>query len=337
MMPLYTPFYETFLVNLEMFTTPWMTEQREDYSINLFNLSADMAYAGTSRSEWEAIARQLTFLKQVDLEDLEPEDRTCEICREPYVPLNDNGCHEKPVSLPCGHVFGYDCLEEWMVVGNDHDPVEYEDSPDEPPAREGDQTYSLDGVEDLLPDSAFLEVEETFTCPKCRESFTVPMSAEKAPALEARLRFWDSAYEKVGIIRSADEEDSRQDLWRFVLTSKPKVDANDTIIALSLRLRAQVAALRFVLRRLDHELTPLQRQLRREFFHLGCYGVNSTPATDVDADENRTIPLWCWAFDRIERRMSPDYNGFLDEWHQQRLGPWMRKLFREMEHGPFES
>ena len=54
------------------------------------------------------------FLKDLislELDDLDQEDQKCGICMEPYLTGDD---WEMPLALPCGHVFGNNCLHNWL-------------------------------------------------------------------------------------------------------------------------------------------------------------------------------------------------------------------------------
>ena len=68
-------------------------------------------------------------LPSVDLSALEPSDRDCSICREPFeeqryhlrsrtVPTNNSGTGERAVRLPCGHLFGSECIVGWLIDNN---------------------------------------------------------------------------------------------------------------------------------------------------------------------------------------------------------------------------
>lgn len=310
-------------------------------------LCADEAYAGISRSDWEAIAAQLNVLQPVQLRDIGPEDQQCDICRERFDCSDHREYPEQPVSLPCGHIFGKNCLKEWIAIGKGRDCRQHEnDLDDDQPFEDFERPIGDfdDGkLDDLLPDSAFSFETNDFACPKCRQNFTVSISEEQAPAIKALLDFWDHAYEKLGITRSADEERCRDHLLCFVskTKAKPITHTSERDRLYSLERRAQVAAMRFALRRGRWDLTPVQRCFRDGFFHLGCYGVNdSLKAYRAEAYENRLIPLWCWQFDRIERGMNPSYawsrgsyhrQCFFDERLEQRMGPWMRTLFKKLD------
>lgn len=317
---------------------------------NMFVLSHDEAYAGTSRAEWEVIVNQGDGLKPVNLDDIEPENRECDICREPFGPSSDHTTRpEMPVSLPCGHIFGQDCLENWIDAGNgrdgsqDHDNRPDDNSSDEEWTEEETRPEE-DDVDDLLPDSASLITNDPFSCPKCRAEHTILTSAaQNAPKIAARLRLWDYAYERLGIVRSVEEEACREDLWRFVSKTQLGQEGEDSG---NVSRCAQVSAMRFAIRRAHRNPTPAQRHFLSSFFHLVCChdANNQNDARDEehgrpDAYENRPLPLWCWQFDRIERGMSPrpdsgpEGRQFHAEWQRQRMGPWSRRLFEQLKEG----
>lgn len=97
---------------------------------NFLVLNHDEAYAGTTRSDWEAITSQQGLLKTVELEDIELENRECDICRESFGSSEGGRSSETPVSLPCGHIFGKDCLSSWISVGSRHDSHGHDDDLD---------------------------------------------------------------------------------------------------------------------------------------------------------------------------------------------------------------
>lgn len=99
--------------------------------------------------------------------------------------------------------------------------------------------------------------------------------------------------------------------------------------------------MRLALRQARWDITPVQCYLRDAFFNLGCYGANDFPEEYcAESYQNRSIPIWCWQFDQIERGMNSYYDQsrgekyrylFLDEWQQQRLGSWKRILFAQFD------
>ncbi|MCJ1427600.1 hypothetical protein MMC29_005503 [Sticta canariensis] len=310
---------------------------------NSFVLNHDEAYAGISTAEWEAIVEQSNFLKPVQLDDIEPDKLECDICRQSFGSADDGGDPEMPVALPCGHIFGKDCVSDWIATEGGHDDVQSQDDhADEGPVEE---LYSSDGLKnfnDLLPVLAVGIRMKDFTCPKCRAGFTAQAMPEKqTTAIEVQLRFWDLAYKKIGIIRSIEEDAARKDLWLFVKAMKPKQKAVNPDRIRSYVLRAQVSAMRFALRRARSDLTSLQCQLRDALFNLGCCGLDGPPDKYcAESCEDQRIPFWCWQFEQIERGMNPNHhrtngqehsNRIFQDWEQQRLGPWRRKLFAELE------
>ena len=316
-----------------------MESQPQAVSDEMFILSPDEAYAGMSRADWEAIIQYLKFFKSVDVDGMEPNDQDCDICHEPFCGPDPYSCSEDPVCLPCDHVFGRNCIGDWIAAANGR---EYYEEQQPQPTNGVEEVRTETTFHDLVHDQLFSKVVETFTCPKCRRKFTLAASEDQAPAIAARLRFWDLAYEKIGITRSDDEEACRQDLRLFV--SKSKVQPLDATTTCSLERRARVAAMRFSLGRARRILPFTQWRLIESFFHLGCYGANDDPkAHTLREYANRPIPLWCWQFDRLERGLNPWYAPaptraesmakLIHEWKQQRLVPWTWQLFEDMEKG----
>lgn len=307
---------------------------------NMFRLCPDEVYAGTSITDWIAVVHHLEFLDPIQLEDLETKAEECDICREPFDPANkgDNESSEQPVILPCGHIFGRECLTSWINRKSGHEFPE-----DEVSVIEANPLI----YHELIPNSAIPTIDRLadFTCPKCRQCFQIPTSGEPAPVIEARLRFWDAAYQKLGIVRSATEEVSRKDLWRFVNMFKARqIGVRRPRKRSSFELRAQVSAMRFALRRAHWDLTPLQCALRDGMFDLGCCGAHDAPKRySANFYEDLPLPLWCWQFAEIERGLNPVndlidggidyYRQFFDDLQKLRLGPWRRELFEELKDG----
>lgn len=322
-------------------------------------LSHDEAYAGVSKPDWDVIVGHLEFSKPVKLEDLELEDQRCDICLESFARVDDDKRPEQPISLPCGHVFGKECISDWIGVrlgrnSDEHDIDVVEDDEDEEDEQDGqvdkeeerepfrvEPSVGPDRFDDLLPASVETIQTKSFTCPKCRQGFTVPVPGEQALEIESRLWFWDLAYEKLGIVRSADEEVSRQDLWRFVKEMKAEQEVVNLDRMCSFEIRARVSGMRFALRRARWDLTPLQCYLRDGLFTLGCYGVGDTSKPYcAESYEGLSVPVWCWQFERIERGLDPNYHWkrgpdyiqrFFAGFEEQTLGPWRKRLFIELE------
>ena len=56
-------------------------------------------------------------LISLELDELKKEDRTCAICLQPY---RKGESQEIPLQLPCGHIFGKECLLTWLTdIGKD--------------------------------------------------------------------------------------------------------------------------------------------------------------------------------------------------------------------------
>ena len=110
----------------------------------------------------------------------------CVICRG-YFGADDPG--HKPVKLPCGHVFGETCIKHWLA------PV----------------------VDDVSP--GFIPLANM--CPYCRHVCFEKVTTPDALAdQERRLRLWDLVYHALDIDRNALEEESRTDLWKFVVSQR---------------------------------------------------------------------------------------------------------------------
>ncbi|MCJ1266474.1 hypothetical protein MMC22_006359 [Lobaria immixta] len=358
------------------------------------HLDEDEAYAGTSATEWRLIAIQMENFKSLKVEDIEPEHRECEICLEPFGPSKDGKSSEEPIQLlSCGHVFGHACLFHWLAefipMGkwwnwdvpkddfgrsfreNDedeyHEAIIHTDVNDLSLAFQDDGrlrpdwrdylNWHSDNYVDLMPMSLRpLSIHEA-SCPKCRGHLYLVRSGVMVVKVKARLQFWDRLYEKLGLSRSAKEEQSRADLLRYVqMADVPGIEIEPEHMR-PFTLQAQITAMRFALRRGHRDLDPLQTYLRDAIFNLGCYGLHEGEYYAISY-EKRRIPFWCYMVDCIERGLSPlcgkvmtweyafntmhmdeeslEWDGveysreIYQEWKQQISGPWRRTLFAEI-------
>ena len=285
---------------------------------NMLQLESDEVYAGISKCEWDMIVNRLNFFEPVELDDIEPEDQACDVCRQSFRPSIDGASPEKPVRLPCNHVFGKDCISEWIAV-----------SPE--PCFEH-RNWDEEGEEEEEE-----EADDRFrSCPKCRKRLRVQMpSGEQAAVIEARIHFWDFAYKKLGIVLSIEEEECRQGLWRYEEEMKVGQPAPHWRRISTFELSAQISAMRFAMRRGRCELTPLQRYFRDGLFNLGCHGPNLSGNYNAHWFEERELPFWCWHLERVEQGLDPAYDWdeerktptVCGRWLQERLGPWRRAMF----------
>ncbi|KAI4240740.1 MAG: hypothetical protein L6R40_004985 [Gallowayella cf. fulva] len=103
-------------------------------------------------------------------------DKTCAICTVPFDERSDgpdSSSGENPVRLPCGHVFGYDCIKQWL-------------SP----------LYS-----------------NKKTCPSCRaDFFHHTYQQDSVGDLMARLVVWEAGYLHMGWERTPEQEALRHGL-----------------------------------------------------------------------------------------------------------------------------
>ena len=302
---------------------------------NMFELDWDEGYAGISKADWVKIIHHLEFFKPVKLDDIEPEDRECSICRQSFCPTDDGQKTEIPISLPCNHVFGMDCLMEWINI--DH-PEAHDNVSQEPPREVSSiNSFSLADIDHLQPQGELDPFPyRSFSCPSCRRDLAFQRYTEAhAVVVETRLKFWDSCYEKIGCQRSVEEQVCRDELWQFVHETKREMTP-----ALRRRLpwlyfHARISAMRFALRRgqWDH-LTPVQRALRDALFNVACCGVDDPDEPyRAESYDDRTLPVWCWQFEQIERRLHPMLFGIEkrgEGWETQTLGEWRRKLFADI-------
>ncbi|MCJ1425142.1 hypothetical protein MMC29_003030 [Sticta canariensis] len=351
------------------------------------SLDEDEAYAGTSHSEWQSMIKQMENLIPLKLEDIESENGDCEICYEPLgleEPIKLLACGHV-----FGQICLYRWLAEFMPSGkwwdwkasdaywphpseevfgvfdeNEfHEAIIHTNVRDVSIAYREDGrlrrdwrdylNWSSDNNEDLMPTLGLWPSNDVHhaTCPKCRNEFSILRYGEVGMRIEARLRFWDLMYEKLGLSRSAKEEQSRNDILRYIkMVQVPRTEIKLEHMR-QFTLQAQVSAMRFALRRGNRELDPLQSDLRDAIFNLACYGLHDGEYCAISY-ENRRIPLWCYQVDRIERGLSPAVLGvmqwsygvgkrpstdigrysekFFLELQQQVSGPWRRTLFAEV-------
>lgn len=304
---------------------------------NMFVLSDNEAYAGISKSDLDKIVLHLTTFHPLKPDDLGPESQECDICRQSFLAADATG-RETPVSLPCGHVFGRKCLSRWIGAGGEHDSLEHNNHVTEAPQElfREDSSIGSEQTQELLAQPVQWLDAQYFHCPNCQQAFTFRnMSGDQAAEIEARLRFWDAAYEKLDIVRSEKEEACRQYLEQMLEETEVERRAVPRHRIPVHEFHAQVSAMRFAIRRGRSDLTPLQRDLRDGLFNLGCYGVNGPPEKYcAEAYDSRGhLPLWCWQFEQLERGMDPTYDGTAkrtEYWNWWRLGPWRRKMFADL-------
>ncbi|MCJ1467010.1 hypothetical protein MMC07_005632 [Pseudocyphellaria aurata] len=150
--------------------------------LNTLDVLEDFTYAFTARETWRIINFfREEFRKPVNVDDLTPEDRKCDICTDEFTDAS-----HRAVKLPCGHIFGMECIELWLTpfVSNRHE---------EDPSRGAN------------------------TCPKCRRIFFPPQLALDEPnAVEARIKLWDLAYAHVGVALSDAERRVRADVLQYI-------------------------------------------------------------------------------------------------------------------------
>ncbi|MCJ1267496.1 hypothetical protein MMC22_007381 [Lobaria immixta] len=306
------------------------------------HLDADEAYAGTSSAEWRLLVTQIENFKPLTVEDIEPENRACEICFEHYGPSDDGKPSEVPIQiLSCGHVFGHTCIFNWLAgfipmgkwwnwvapkgdfwrsfreIDEDeyHEAVIHTNVNDLSIAFQDDGKLRPDWRDYLNWDSNndFLDLMpmrlrpfsiHDASCPKCRGHLYLVRSGVMGVKIKARLQFWDRLYEKLGISRSPKEEQSRTDLLKYVqMADAPEIEIAPEYMR-PFTLQAQVTAMRFALRRGNRDLDPLQTYLRDAIFNLGCYGLHEGEYYAISY-ENRRVPMWCYKVGRIERGLSP--------------------------------
>lgn len=71
-----------------------------------------------SDAKFSTLVEWLANLQRPELQHLAIDAQSCCICWEPYPrQVKSDESLEGPVALPCGHIFGLDCLSIWLAFG----------------------------------------------------------------------------------------------------------------------------------------------------------------------------------------------------------------------------
>ncbi|MCJ1469074.1 hypothetical protein MMC07_007706 [Pseudocyphellaria aurata] len=160
--------------------------------LNEFVISDCKGYAQICIKACSA-ANFLMNLEVLEVDDLDPHDRVCTICTEELSFSTNPKLAHIPVKTPCGHIFGLNCIMMWL------EPL-----------------YSLP---EPNPDNGLeFTIEKTnASCPYCRREFFPPGGSKLAvEELEQHIRFWDAAYASAGVTRTAKEEQTRNDVVKYI-------------------------------------------------------------------------------------------------------------------------
>lgn len=159
-----------------------------DPEMNTLDVIEHLTYAKTSIETLRVIRFFLEDLKPVKTADIEPEDCTCAICTEDFT--TDS---HRAVRLPCNHIFGKTCIEQWL------------------------RPYaSLKLIPGEVSIASALSLG-SHTCPQCRRVlFHRQRAIDSLTNIEMRIKFWDMAYAYVGIALSENERRAREDLLRYL-------------------------------------------------------------------------------------------------------------------------
>lgn len=163
---------------------------------NGFVVPDGLGYAMTEMEICEAAEFLMTKLEQVNLDDLDPNDRKCAICQEEYHVSTNVTLSHAPVKTTCGHIFGDKCIIEWL------DPLCF---------------YRKESNEGSAADmDAPLFRKSKTSCPICRFVFFPEQFELSLPSLKRRLWFWDTAYATAEVALSDKEERTRKYLRQYV-------------------------------------------------------------------------------------------------------------------------
>lgn len=215
-----------------------------------FVIPEDVGYAMTAIATCEA-TECLTKLEQVNLDDIDPNDRVCAICQEEFRLSEDVKLSHPPVKTVCGHIFGKRCLIKWL------DPLCF---------------YGLEGEDDgpeADENAPFFQKVKT-SCPACRRVFFPEVTEEVMESLSQRLSIWDAAYASAGVPRSEKEEHTRKYLWEYVnyCHSVNEQFIDDRMIE-PMHDDAQQQLLDFAIYLKAQTLTPEQEKQRQKLERIG--------------------------------------------------------------------
>lgn len=211
---------------------------------NAFVVAEYEAYAMVHINFWYAVEFLLTKLEPVQLEDVDPDHRTCTICQQEYHVSEDEKISHAPVKTPCGHIFGQPCIIKWL------DPLCYWE------VDESSETEVHEASGNLL--------ERTKTsCPTCRRVFFLESTRLALDALATRLWYWDLIYACVGVARSEKEERSREHFWQYIeyCRSINEFTVRRPFALEMIRLCERLLSL-FAFELKSQALTPVQEHLR---------------------------------------------------------------------------
>lgn len=217
--------------------------------VNTLDVVDGATYADTAVETWQIIKFFLEELVPVDTETFKPEDRKCHICGEDFSKF-----FHRAMRLPCGHCFGEPCIKAWLSPYG--------------PAREIERWGEADCGAN--------------TCPTCRRVFFPEQTViDFLPAIEARIKIWDTAYAHIGIALSETERQAREDLLRYLETyfargvdiyyPFARLPSSPCLSSASLDM-ARIMLYTFSLELLHTNLTHVQRQLRQSLQEISVSG-----------------------------------------------------------------
>lgn len=218
--------------------------------VTTLDVDEQLTYADIPIDTLRVIRFFLEELKPVDTADIEPNDCDCAICTETFT--TDS---HRAVRLPCNHIFGKGCIELWLRPYASLIVMEEDDS-----------------LERALSLGAN-------TCPLCRRVFFPTQTVvDNLTVIEMRVKFWDMAYQHVGIPLSENERRAREDFLRYL----GRYHARDMDIYYPFILVGrfwvrfpgwpQTRLLAFSLRLQHRSLTPEQESLRQRLEFYARFG-----------------------------------------------------------------
>ncbi|MCJ1467435.1 hypothetical protein MMC07_006060 [Pseudocyphellaria aurata] len=170
-------------------------EEESTSEANEFFIPDFAGYADINMARCVSAQCLLTDFQHIEIADLDPNDRECEICHEEFSVSEDLMLSHPPVRTPCGHIFGDNCLMMWletMYVWSSTDP-----DPDGDVTNTGTQMSNT-------------------SCPKCRHNLIYSLTKVRVEELAHLILFWDQAYAFAGVTRTEHEKNCRDPIVRYI-------------------------------------------------------------------------------------------------------------------------
>lgn len=210
---------------------------------NEFVIPEFAGYAGIDLVRCAVAEFLMTEFQDIEIEDLDPDDRVCIICQEEFSFSEDPKLSHTPVKTSCGHIFGDNCLMMWLetfYAWSNSDPD---------PDRDGNDTP-------IRMSNA--------GCPHCRYVFVPAILKASVEELGHCILFWDQAYANAGVTRTENEKRCRDAIVLYINYYCAANEREPLHMKLAWRLdcSAQKALLEFTRHQKYQTLTPEQENRR---------------------------------------------------------------------------